>query len=91
MYATIDSADLRSVKAVSIASQAGQWLKVRSSDGRKAYGVPSECTAGRYYLTTCETCDCQDARRGHFCKHRQAVRLFVTLTQASRTTSGGRI
>ena len=59
----IDSADPRFAKAVAIADQAGQWLKCRATDGRKAYGVPSQCKPGRYYLTTQATCTCEDAKR----------------------------
>jgi hypothetical protein len=45
----IDTADSRFPKAVAIADQAGQWLKCRAADGRKAYGVPSQRTPDRYY------------------------------------------
>ncbi len=38
----IGTSDSRFPKAVAIADQAGQWLKCRSSDGRKACGVPSQ-------------------------------------------------
>jgi hypothetical protein len=71
----IDTTDTRFPKAVVIADGAGQWLKCRASDGRKAYGVPSQCTAGRYYLTTQSSCTCEDQRRhpAIACKHRIAV------------------
>ena len=52
MQVAIDSADARSLKAVEIAAGAGQWLKVRTRDGRKWYGIPSERIPARYYLVT---------------------------------------
>lgn len=75
----IDTADSRFAKAVAIADQAGQWLKCRATDGRKAYGVPSQRTAGRYYLTTQTSCTCEDQRRNPAlaCKHRIAVAVHV--------------
>jgi hypothetical protein len=81
---TIDAADPRTLKALEIAAGAGQWLKCRLSDGRKAYGVPSQRTRGRYYLVTCSTCDCEDALRhpGTLCKHSLAVRLHCELVRA---------
>src|SRR5437762_2868758 len=63
MTITISSDDPRSIKAIQIAAGASQWLKCHAPDGRKAYGVPSQCTPGRYYLVTTETCDCPDFQR----------------------------
>lgn len=73
----IDTSDHRFPKAVAIADQAGQWLKCRSTDGRKAYGVPSQCTPGRYYLVTRDSCTCEDAKRhaAPICKHSLAVQI----------------
>src|SRR2546427_9131907 len=73
----IDTSDTRFPKAIAIADLAGQWLKCRTADGRKAYGVPSQSTTGRYYLTTQASCTCEDARRhpGQICKHVLAVQL----------------
>ena len=73
----IDTSDSRFPKAIAIADQAGQWLKCRTSEGRKAYGVPSQRTPGRYYLTTQTTCTCEDASRhhAHICKHSLAVQI----------------
>jgi len=73
----IDTADSRFPKAVAIADQAGQWLKCRTAEGRKAYGVPSQRTAGRYYLVTQTTCTCEDAKRhpATICKHALAVQI----------------
>jgi hypothetical protein len=74
----IDTADTRFPMAIAIADQAGQWLKCRTGDGRKAYGVPSQCTAGRYYLTTQSSCTCEDAARhpARLCKHALAVQIY---------------
>ena len=74
---TIDTSDSRFPKAIAIADQAGQWLKCRNADGRKAYGVPSQRTSGRYYLVTQTSCTCEDAQRhpGHLCKHALAVQI----------------
>jgi hypothetical protein len=73
----IDTSDSRFPKAVAIADQAGQWLKCRTSQGRKAYGVPSQRTAGRYYLVTQTSCTCEDAKRhqGSICKQALAVQI----------------
>src|SRR6266851_4088981 len=73
----IDTSDSRFPKAVAIADAAGQWLKCRSADGRKAYGVPSQRTSGRYYLTTQSSCTCEDAARhaSQICKHALAVQI----------------
>src|SRR5438445_3950262 len=73
----IDSTDPRFAKAVAIADHSGQWLKCRATDGHKAYGVPSQRTPGRYYLTTQTNCTCEDAKRhaGPICKHSLAVQL----------------
>lgn len=86
VFVTISDQDPRSIKAVEIAAGAGQWLKCRSRDGQKAYGVPSQCKGGRYYLTTADRCDCQDAQRhpAQACKHQLAVRLHCALVKGSR-------
>jgi hypothetical protein len=83
---TISSQDPRSLKAVEIAANAGQWLKCRGQDGRKAFGVPSQSAAGHYYLTTQASCTCPDAQRheGMACKHQLAVRLHVALVRAQQ-------
>jgi len=86
--------DARGPKAIEIVSGRGQWLRCRSADGRKAYGVPSQQTEGLYYLTTRNDCTCPDfkyngltpSRIGvggaHFnCKHILAVRLHCELAR----------
>jgi hypothetical protein len=78
--------DPRGSKAVAIATHAGQWLKCRTRDGRKAYGVPSSLGDGRYYLTTRTSCDCYDAQR-HDCKHMLAVRLHCERVAAQQAAA----
>lgn len=98
MTITISSEDPRSIKAVEIAAGAAQWLKCRTRDGHKAFGVPSQCTPGHYYLVDCQSCTCQDfqrnglshARRGQTgvhlpCKHVLAVRLHRELAKAQQS------
>jgi hypothetical protein len=76
--------DPRGPKAVALASDAGQWLKCRAADGRKAYGVPS-AEAGRYYLVTRGHCTCPDfSKRALPCKHMLAVQLYCELVEAER-------
>ncbi len=85
MTITISSQDLRSIKALEIAAGAGQWLKFRGHDGRKAFGVPSS-QGDRYYLVTCRSCTCPDAARHPdlMCKHVLAVRLHCELVKAQQ-------
>jgi hypothetical protein len=103
MTITISSEDPRSIKAIDIAAGARQWLKCHIRDGQKAFGVPSQCQPGRYYLVTCQSCDCTDfrrnglsgARRGHSgehrpCKHILAVRLYCELAKAQQARPGSR-
>src|SRR5438045_3412070 len=93
MTITISSEDPRSIKAIQIAVGAGQWLKCRTTDGRKAYGVPSQRVGGHYYLTTQTSCTCPDAQRheGLACKHQLAVRLHVALVTAQQTRKGVKV
>jgi len=78
--------DPRGTKAVSIAADAAQWLKCRTRDGRKAYGIPASAP-GRYYLVTRYTCDCKDAEFSHECKHMLAVRLHCELVAEQQAKS----
>ena len=81
----MNSSDLRSARAVQIASTAGQWLKCRTSEGSKRYGIPSQSVTGLYYLTDTRTCTCPDfQRRGGPCKHVAAVRIHVELVRAQQ-------
>jgi uncharacterized Zn finger protein len=81
----VSETDPRGPKAVALAADAGQWLKCRTRDGRKAYGVPSS-VASRYHLTTRTTCTCRDFfyGRGRDCKHVLAVQLHVAYVEAGR-------
>jgi hypothetical protein len=94
---TISSDDPRSIRAIEIAAGAGQWLKCRIADGKKAYGVPSQRVVGRYYLADCQACTCEDFKRHGLnadrlglygehglCKHILAVRLVVELAKAQQ-------
>jgi len=100
MQFSLSTSDPRGVKAVAIATNAGQWLKVRGHDGSKAYGVPSQCQPGIYYLTTTTSCTCPDFRRrglsrgrigqggAHLaCKHILAVRLHCELAREQEASS----
>src|SRR5690349_4384416 len=81
----LDLTDPRSIKAVEIAATAGQWLKVRTTDGQKLYGVPAQSEPGRYYLANCRECECPDfTRRLLPCKHVLAVRLHCATVKAHR-------
>lgn len=98
MSFTIDSGDARSIKAIQIAGEAGQWMKcIDRETGETFYGVPSQCTskAGLYYRVTLTSCDCEDFKRHGLsdlrigmngehglCKHVRAVRLHRELLEA---------
>ena len=82
MTITVSTSDPRSVKALAILADAGQWLKLRTRDGRKYYGVPSQSEPGRFYAADCYGCDCPDflkrlesGRASFPCKHMLAVQL----------------
>jgi len=87
----LPTTDPRGAKAVELAADAGQWIKCRTSDGRKAYGVPSS-KPGRYYLVTRYSCDCKDAEfnQGRECKHILAVRLHCELVAEQRDADNAR-
>jgi hypothetical protein len=74
----------RADRARFVAAGANGWLKVRSKDGRKFYGVPSQSQPGRYFLTDTRTCDCPSYRWTGDCKHRQAVVLWVARVRAQQ-------
>jgi predicted nucleic acid-binding Zn finger protein len=86
------STDPRGPKAVALATDAGQWIKCRTRDGRKAYGIPSSTDAGHYYLTGRNFCTCPARmhRPGEDCKHMLAVQLHVDLVaeQEARASVG---
>jgi len=70
--------DPRGAKAVAIATDAGQWLKCRTRDGRKAYGIRSSRDANQVHLVTRTSCTCYDGQR-RTCKHMLAVQLHCEL------------
>ena len=74
----LPATDPRGPKAVAIATDAGQWMKCRTHDGRKAYGIRSSRNADEVYFVTRTSCTCYDARR-HTCKHVIAVNLYCEL------------
>jgi hypothetical protein len=73
-------------RALALSADAGQWLKLTKTDGRKCYGIPSQSEPGRYYVVTPWPFDCQCAqfrRAPHLpCKHVQACRIHVALVLA---------
>ena len=82
MTITLSSEDPRSIKAIQIAAEAGQWAKCRARDGRKFYAVPSQRDSSVRYLADLNTCSCPDfQRRGSACKHVLAIRLQCALVQ----------
>jgi len=87
--ATATRQDSRTVKAFEIAAGAGQWLKCRTRDGRKLYGIPSQANPNRLYFVTRDACTCPDAARAPMllCKHQLAVRLHCAAVRARRQQS----
>lgn len=83
---TIDTQDSRTAKALQIAANAGQWIRVRSKEGRPlAFGVPSQTHSGTYYMATTQSCTCEDfKRRGQPCKHIAAVALIVAVKRSQK-------
>jgi hypothetical protein len=83
--ATVRTVDPRDERARAIAADAGQWIKLRFTDGRKAYGVPSQSEANVFHVTDGRTCTCKDyQRRQQPCKHARAVRLHVARVKAAQ-------
>src|SRR5215471_8336256 len=75
----LPATDPRGPKAVEIATDAGQWLRCRTKDGRKYYGIKGSDNA--YHLTTRSSCTCKafEFGRGRDCKHVLAVELHCRL------------
>jgi len=80
--------DSRTVKAIEIARTADAWRRLTSHDGELLVAMPSQTTAGLYYLVTEHTCTCIDHQRHGLrpeligrngvhtiCKHRRALRI----------------
>ena len=77
--------DPRQFRADSILASAGQWIRVRSKDGRPlAFGVPSSSDPSRVYLATPRACTCPDFQHGHLCKHSRAVAAYVQRRRAEK-------
>ncbi len=47
----------------------------------RALGLAQSPSAARPYSTTIKACNCEDARRGHTCKHRIAKMLQLRAAQ----------
>jgi hypothetical protein len=75
---TLPASDPRGAKAVQIATDSGQWLKCRTRDGRKVYGIRSSRDSNLIYFVTRHSCTCYDGQR-HTCKHQLAVQLHCEL------------
>lgn len=97
MSFTISADDPRTIHAIELAAEAGQWIVCRMPSGEDAYGVPSQTDPERYYLVTTSSCECADFRRNGLsperrgthgehrpCKHILAVRLHSELMRAER-------
>ena len=85
MVVTIDSTNPRSVAALGLLLQAGQWGKAHLRDGQKFYAVPSRSRPGRYHLTDTQSCTCEDHKnRDADCAHILAVRLHVARVKAQQ-------
>src|SRR5947209_3172265 len=67
----LDSNNPRSLRGVALAAQAASWLRIRLTDGRCGYGMPSTADPLHYWLVTPESCTCPDAKygNGRACKH----------------------
>jgi len=73
--------DPRGAKAVAIAADAGQWIKVRARDGRKYYGIRSSANSNEVYFVNRTSCTCYDGQR-RTCKHQLAVQLWCEVVAA---------
>ena len=79
----------RDDKARFLLASAGQWLKVRTKDGRPlAYGIPSATRPGLVHLATATRCTCEDSQWGHHCYHSRAVALHVARVRAEQAREG---
>jgi len=74
----LPASDPRGAKAVEIATDAGQWLRCRTKDGRKVYGIRSSANHDEVYFVTRHSCTCYDGQR-RTCKHQLAVQLHCEL------------
>lgn len=73
----LDTTDSRFAKALDLADQSGQWLRLRRDGRCVAVGIPSS-QPGRYYRVTRTSCECEDwQRRQLACKHMQALEVAI--------------
>ncbi len=80
----IDAQEPRSIKAITIAAGASQWMRCQTPAGPR-YGIRSSRDPNHYYLTSATECSCEDARRHSApCKHSRAVQLYEELTRAQQ-------
>jgi uncharacterized Zn finger protein len=83
--ACIDSTTSRQFRAESILANSGQWLRIRSKDGRPlAFGVQSSRDPSHVYLTTPHACTCPDSARGYRCKHSTAIAAYCRQARARK-------
>src|SRR5262252_3413988 len=88
MLTAFPSTDPRGAKAVAIAADSGQWLKIRARNGAKYYGIRSSANADDIYFVTRTSCSCFDGQRRE-CKHQMAVALHCALVAEQRQPSYG--
>jgi hypothetical protein len=78
---TIETTDPRDRKALELAATAATWNTTMNG----AFLVPAS-DGKRTYVTTADTCSCEDNARGNRCKHRRAAAIYVALREASQPT-----
>jgi hypothetical protein len=97
----INADDPRTIRAIQIAAEAGQWQACRTGQGEVAFRVPSQTQPGRRYLVTLTSCECPDFQRSESaldapndasaCKHMLAVRLHAELVRAQQYLTRPRV
>ena len=75
--------DPRGAKAVAIAADAGQWIKVRARNGAKYYGIRSSADSNEVYFVNRTSCTCYDGQY-RTCKHQLAVQMHCELLAAEQ-------
>jgi len=88
MLTAFPTTDPRGAKAVAIAADSGQWLKIRARNGAKYFGIRSSANADEIYFVTRTSCSCYDGARRE-CKHQIAVQMFCQLVAEQRRPSYG--
>ena len=83
MSILLSESDPRGPKAVAIAADSGQWVRCRTRDGRRFYGIRSS-DGSRYYLVNRQFCQCPAFAFANDCKHRIAVELYCELIAEQR-------